>query len=313
MTSLLARRLLRGVLVVWAAVSLVFLLAHGAGDPAVSMLGARATPERVREFNAAHGLDAPLHEQYARFWGGVLTGDLGTSWRDEQPVARVLGTRLPRTMLLGGIALALEVMIGLGIGTLAALRRNGPLDTLVMAIAFLGISAPTFLTGLVFLQIFAFRLGWFPVGGYGVDALDHVRHAMLPALTLAIVGAATYARIMRSEMIETLRQDYVRTARAKGLSPIHVVRHAFRNALLPIVTLLGLSTPLLVSGAVITETIYGWPGVGRLAVESISSGDVPILLGVVLVASIAVQLGNLGADLAVARLDPRIRLDGGSR
>ena len=177
-----------------------------------------------------------------------------------------------------------------------------------MAVAFLGVSAPTFLTGLVFLQVFAFRLGWFPVGGYGVDLVDHVRHALLPALTLAIVGAATYARITRSEMIDTLRQDYVRTARAKGLAPIHVVRHAFRNALLPIVTLLGLSMPLLVSGAVITETIYGWPGVGRLAVESIAGGDVPIILGVVLVASVSVQLGNLGADLVVARLDPRIRL-----
>lgn len=309
MTALLGRRVLRGVLVVWIATSIVFLLAHGAGEPAVAMLGPRATPERVQQFNEQHGLDAPLLVQYGRYWAGVVTGDLGRSWRDGQPVAEVLGTRLPRTMLLGGLALLFELVIGLGIGTLAALRRNGPLDTMAMAVAFLGVSAPTFLTGLIFLQIFAFRLGWFPVGGYGVDLVDHVRHALLPALTLAIVGAATYARIMRSEMIETLRQDYVRTARAKGLAPFHVVRHAFRNALLPIVTLLGLSMPLLVSGAVITETIYGWPGIGRLAVESIAGGDVPIILGVVLVASVSVQLGNLGADLVVARLDPRIRLD----
>nr|MDQ3034593.1 ABC transporter permease [Myxococcota bacterium] len=299
---------IRGLLVVWVATSIVFVLAHGAGDPASAMLGVRASPAQLQAFRERHGLDGGLHEQYGRWLGGVVRLDLGRSWRDEQPVGEVIATRLPRTMLLGGLALLFELLIGVSIGTIAALRRNGPIDTVVMGLAFLGISAPTFLTGLVFLQIFAFRLGWFPVGGYGVDLLDHVRHALLPALTLAIVGAATYARIMRSEMIDTLRQDYVRTAKAKGLSPLSVVRHAFRNALLPIVTLIGLSMPLLVSGAVITETIYAWPGVGRLAFESISSGDVPTILGVVLIASVAVQFGNLGADLAIARLDPRIRL-----
>lgn len=308
MIGLLARRALRGVLVVWLATSIVFVLAHGAGDPASAMLGVRASPAQLQAFREQHGLEGALHEQYARWISGVVRLDLGRSWRDEQPVGEVIATRLPRTMLLGGLALLFELLIGVTIGTLAALRRNGAIDTAAMGLAFLGISAPTFLTGLVFLQIFAFRLGWFPVGGYGVDLVDHVRHALLPALTLAIVGAATYARIMRSEMIETLRQDYVRTAKAKGLSRAQVLQHAFRNALLPIVTLIGLSMPLLVSGAVITETIYAWPGVGRLAFESISSGDVPTILGVVLIASIAVQLGNLGADLAIARLDPRIRL-----
>lgn len=307
MIAFAARRLLRGLVVVWIATSIVFLLAHGAGDPASAMLGLHASPEQLRSFREAHGLDAPLHERYGHWLAGVARLDLGSSWRDSQPVAAVIGTRLPRTMLLGSLALIFELLLGVGIGTIAALRRNGPIDSLAMGLAFVGISAPTFLTGLVFLQVFAFRLGWFPVGGYGVDLLDHVRHAILPAITLAIVGAATYARLMRSEMIELLRQDFVRTARAKGLAPVHVVRHAFRNALLPIVTLIGLGMPLLVSGALITETIYGWPGVGRLAYESISSGDVPVILGVVLVASIAVQLGNLGADLAVARLDPRIR------
>lgn len=308
MIRMLGKRLARGVLVLWIAITIVFFLAHGAGDPAVAMLGARANPQQLQAFRRTHGLDAPLVEQYGRYLAGVVALDLGRSWRDSQPVGHVIATRLPRTLLLGSMALCFELLIGLGIGTIAALRRNGPIDTVAMGLAFLGISAPTFLTGLVFLQIFAFRLGWFPVGGYGVDLADHVRHATLPALTLAIVGAATYARIMRSELIETLRQDYVRTARAKGLSPIHVVRHAVRNALLPIVTLVGLSMPLLVSGAVITESVYAWPGVGRLAFESISSGDVPIILGVVLVAAVAVQLGNLGADLAVAALDPRIRM-----
>lgn len=301
------RRLGRAVFVVWAATSIVFLLAQGVGDPASATLGVHATPEQLRAFREEHGLDRTLGQRYLGWWAGVVRLDLGRSWRDEQPVGEVIATRLPRTMLVGSLALAFELMIGLAIGTIAALRRNRALDTAAMGLAFLGISAPTFLTGLLFLQILAFRLGWFPVGGYGVDRLDHLRHAVLPALTLAIVGAATYARIMRSEMIETLRQDYVRTAKAKGLPPRSVVRHAFRNALLPIVTLVGLSMPLLVSGAVITETIYQWPGIGRVAYESISAGDVPMILGVVLVAAIAVQLGNLGADLAIAALDPRIR------
>jgi peptide/nickel transport system permease protein len=305
----IGRRLLRGILVVWVSITLVFMIAHGAGDPARAMLGPRAHAQQLEAFRRRHGLDRPVLERYFRYIGGVVRGDLGRSMRDAQPVAEVIATRLPRTILLGAFALLLELVLGIGIGVLAALLRQGPLDTLAMALAYLGVSAPTFLTGLVFLQIFAFRLGWFPVGGYGVDVAEHLRHALLPAFTLAIVGAATYARIMRSEMIETLRQDFVRTARAKGLSPAAVVRHAFRHALLPIVTLVGLSMPLLVSGALITETVYAWPGVGRLAFESITTGDVPMILGVVLIASIAVQLGNLGADLAIAWLDPRVRLE----
>lgn len=304
----IGRRMLRGVLIVWIVMSIVFVLAMGVGDPAVATLGPRAQPAQIEAFRRRHGLERPLHEQYGTYLAGMLRGDLGRSYRDGQPVLDVIATRLPRTMLLGAMALCFELVIGLGIGTLAALRRNRPLDTIAMSLAFVGISAPTFLTGLLFLQVFAFRLGLFPVGGYGVDPVDRIRHAILPAFTLAIVGAATYARMMRSEMIEALRQDYVRAARAKGLSPFRVVLHAFRNALLPIVTLIGLSVPLLVSGALVTETVFAWPGVGRLAFESISNGDVPMILGVVLIASITVQLGNLGADLAMTRLDPRVRL-----
>jgi peptide/nickel transport system permease protein len=202
-----------------------------------------------------------------------------------------------------------ELLIGLGVGVIAALKKNGPIDTLAMATAFLGSCAPSFLLGLVFLQVFALRLGLFPVGGYGVDAADHVWHALLPALTLAAIGATTYARIVRAEMIETLRADYVRTARMKGVPEGRiVVRHALRNALLPVVTIVGLTLPILVSGAVVTETIYDWPGMGRLAIESIHSLDVPMLLGIVFVTAIAVQLGNFGAELVLTRLDPRIRL-----
>jgi peptide/nickel transport system permease protein len=180
-----------------------------------------------------------------------------------------------------------------------------------MSIAFVGLSLPTFVTGPIFLSRLAFRLGWFPVGGYGFDLWSHVYHAVLPAFVLAIVGAATYARLMRSEMIETLGEDYVRTAMAKGLSrPRVVLAHAARNALLPIVTVLGLSLPLIVSGAIVTEHIFAWPGMGALAVESIHKLDAPTIIGVVVVTSLAVQAGNLLADIAVAALDPRVRLGG---
>jgi peptide/nickel transport system permease protein len=227
-------------------------------------------------------------------------------------VTRVILTRLPRTILLGAMALLFELLIGLFIGIVAAARRNTWFDTGIMAVAFLGISAPTFLTGLLFLYFFAFRLGWFPVGGYGVTAWDHVYSAMLPAFTLAIIGAATYARIMRSEMVEVLRSDYIRTAKAKGVGPLAVVlKHGARNALLPIVTMMGLSLAILVSGAIITESIYAWPGVGRLAIEAINSFDAPMIMGVVLMVSLTVQLGNFLADIALGLLDPRVRVHEG--
>ncbi len=304
-----ARRLGRSIVVVWLAISAVFVLTNLIGDPAVASLGPRAHESQIAEFRRAHHLDRPFVEQYATYLGGLVTGDLGRSYRDEQPVLDVLRTRLPRTMLLGTMALAMELVLGIAVGIAAALRKNTFVDTALMSLAFLGVSAPSFLLGLLFLQIFAFRLGLFPVGGYGVDALDHVRHGLLPAFTLAVLGVSTYARLLRSELVETLRADYVRTARAKGMPRSSVVwKHALRNALLPIVTVAGLSLPLVVGGAIITESIYDWPGVGRLAIEAIYTLDVPVLLGVVLFSAIAVQVGNVGADLVITWLDPRVEL-----
>lgn len=307
-----AKRAAWALVVLVVVVTGVFLLANAVGDPAAANLGPRANRVQLQAYRRAHGLDRPLPERYAKYVLGLAHGDLGTSLRDEQPVGQVLLQRLPRTALLGGMALAFELCLGLGFGIVAAMRRNTWVDTAVMSTAFLGVCLPSFVVGPFFLREVAFRLGWFPVGGYGRDALDHVYHATLPALTLAILGSATYARVMRSEMIEVLRADFVRTARAKGASETAVVlRHAARNALLPIVTMLGLSLPMLVTGAIITESIYGWPGVGRLAIESIAALDVPMILGIVLLASMTVQLGNFLADLAVAALDPRIRTGAG--
>jgi peptide/nickel transport system permease protein len=308
MIQLVVKRAAWALVVLFLVVTGVFLLANAVGDPAAANLGPRASAEQLRVYRRAHGLDRPLHERYVRYLGALARGDLGRSLRDDQPVAAVIRQRLPRTALLGSLALFFELCIGLGFGIFAAVRRNTWVDTGVMSAAFVGVCLPSFVTGPFFLREVAFRLGWFPVGGYGRDALDHLYHAVLPALTLAILGAATYARMMRSEMIEMLRADFVRTARAKGASPLAVVlRHAARNALLPIVTMLGLSLPLIVTGAIITEKIYDWPGIGRLAIESIDALDVPMILGIVLLASTTVQLGNFLADLAVAALDPRIR------
>jgi peptide/nickel transport system permease protein len=311
MLSFMARRFAWALLVLWLVMSGVFLLVHVIGDPARAALGEKAGPAQLDAFRKKHGLDRPLSERYGTYLVSLATLDLGTSFQDEEPVLELIARRLPRTMLLGAMALVLELLIGLGIGIATAVKRNTWFDTGMMALAIVGISMPTFVTGLWFLSYFAFRLGLFPVGGYGVDFVDHLRHGFLPALTLAVVGAATYARVMRGEMIEALRSDYVRTARAKGTQPWRILLlHAGKNALLPIVTMVGISLRMLVSGAIITEAIFGWPGMGRLAVEAISGLDLPVVMGIVFVACSAVQLGNVLADITVAALDPRVRGDG---
>lgn len=308
MIGFLARRLVTAVVVLWFVMTSVFMLVNVVGDPARATLGDRASPAQLEAFRKKHDLNRPLGERYLGYMGALARFDLGASFQDERPVATIIAGRLPRTMLLGVLALGFELFLGLGAGTLAALYAKTRFDTAVMATSFVGISMPSFVTGLFFLSYFAARLGWFPIGGYGVSPLDHVYHALLPALTLAVVGAATYARLMRGELLDTLKSDYVRTARAKGLSMTRVVLvHAGRNALLPIVTLLSVSLRVVVSGAVITETIFGWPGMGKLAYEAVSGLDLPLVLGIVFVACAVVQLGNVLADLAVAMLDPRLR------
>ena len=332
MIQFIALRALWGVLVIFSVVTLVFFLIFVAGDPAVTVLGPQARAEQIADFKAKKGLDQPVHEQFLSYLGitpcvrkdspkyeradgsrgfcGLLQGDLGESYSHHESVAGVIGHRFPRTLLLASMAVLFELVIGLAAGVIAALRRNRWSDTIIMFATFVGISLPTYVTGPIALLLFAFLLGWFPYGGYGVDAADHIYHALLPSLILAIAGAATYARIMRGELIETLRHDHVRTAKAKGMPMARVVvKHAIRNALLPVVTLIGLSLPFLVGGAIITEKIFAWPGLGLLTIESIESLDAPVIMAVVLMFGIAVQVGNLVADIAVAALDPRIRLD----
>ena len=307
MMRFLVRRVAAAVVVLWLVMSGVFVLVNVVGDPARAALGAQASREQLEGFRAKHALDRPLGDRYLGFVSELATLQLGRSYQDEQPVVGLIARRLPRTLLLGGMALGLELTLGLGLGVIAALRRSTWIDTAVMTSTFVGLSVPSFLVGMWLMSYFAFRLGWFPIGGYGDAGWDHVWHAFLPALTLALVGAATYARLMRGELIEALRSDYVRTARAQGLTELRVVLvHAGRNALLPVITLLGASLRLTVSGAVITETIFGWPGIGRLAVESIAGLDLPVILGIVFVGCAVVQAGNIVADLAAFALDPRL-------
>jgi len=307
MMLFLARRLLAAAVVLWIVMSGVFVLVNVVGDPARAALGEKASAEQLASFRKKHALDRAIGVRYLAFVENLATLDLGRSYQDEQPVTELIARRLPRTLLLGGMAIGLELLLGLGLGVVAALRRSSWTDTLVMTSTFVGLSMPSFLLGMWLLSYFAFRLGWFPIGGYGDAGWDHVWHACLPALTLALVGAATYARLMRSELIEALHSDYVRTARAKGLPELRVVLvHAGRNALLPVITLMGASLRLTVSGAVIIETIFGWPGMGRLAVESIAGLDLPVVLGIVFVACAIVQMGNIMADLALFALDPRL-------
>jgi peptide/nickel transport system permease protein len=331
MIRFIAQRASWGLLVVFSVVTLVFFLIFVAGDPAVTVLGPQARAEQIADFRAKKGLDRPVPEQFLAYLGlmpcirrdspkhlradgsrgfcGILQGDLGESYSHHESVSDVIGHRLPRTLLLASMAVFFELAIGLTAGVIAALRRNRWSDTSIMFATFVGISLPTYVTGPIALLVFAFLLGWFPFGGYGLEPLDHVYHALLPSLILAIAGAATYARVMRGELIETLRHDHVRTAMAKGMPWGRVViKHAIRNALLPVVTLIGLSLPFLVGGAIITEKIFAWPGLGLLTIESIESLDAPVIMAVVLMFGIAVQVGNLLADIAVAALDPRIRL-----
>ncbi len=332
MGAFIVRRLLSAMFILAVVVVLVFNLLYAVGDPAAATLGAQAGQEQIEDFKERYGLNEPKGTQLLAYLGvvpclrrsspawhedesqrghcGLLQGDLGESFAHNESVSAVMATRLPRTLLLGFMALLFELIIGVSVGIIAANYRNSWIDSGAMSAAFLGISLPTFVSGPLALLVLSFLLGWFPLGGYGFSAWEHVEHALLPAFTLAIIGAATYARLMRSEMIDTLQSDFIRTAKAKGLSRQTILwKHAARNSLLPVVTLMGLSLRLLVGGAIITEQIFNWPGMGKLAIDSIVNVDAPTVMGVVLVTAVTVQIGNLLADIAVALLDPRVRVD----
>ena len=307
---LLTRLLL--TLPVLVGVSLVsFTILHvTGGDPARIMLGQEARPEDVSALRRTLGLDAPILVQYGWFVGRALRGDLGQSLTYRQPVRQMIGQRLPTTLMLTGVALALSVAAALPLGVAAALRRGTGVDAAAMFVALLGVSAPTFWVALMLIFCFAYKLRWLPAAGLpgpSTGGAAVLAHLLLPGSTLALASAALIARMMRSNLLEVLHRDFMRTARSKGLAPRQVLaRHAVRNALIPTVTVVGLQLGTLLGGAVVTETVFALPGVGRLAVDAIQARDFPVVQGVVLVVAVAVTGANLLVDLAYGLLDPRI-------
>ena len=287
-------------------VLLVFLMVRLApGDPAILLAGEFATPETLEAIRTRYGLDRPLPEQFALYLGALLQGDLGESARSRRPVLEELKTYFPNTVVLATAAILVALATGIPLGILAALRQGSWLDLGVMVLALLGVSMPVFWFGLLAILIFSVELGWFPVAGKGTLA-----HLVLPAVTLGINATALLARMTRGTLVEVLSQDYIRTARAKGLAErVVIFKHALRHALIPVVTVAGLEFGSLLAGAVITETIFAWPGLGQLLVGSILSRDYPVVQGAVLLVAFTFTLVNLMVDLLYAWIDPRVRYD----
>ena len=272
-------------------------------DPARMIAGRSATPQTVESIRHQLGLDQPIPVQYARYLGNLVQGDMGRSYVQKARVSELIASRLPATLQLMAAAIFFELLIGLPAGIFAATRRNRPSDKAVMVFSFVGVSAPQFVVGLLLIYVFAYQLELFPLGGYGT-----IWHVVLPALTLGVTIAGWYSRMSRSSMVDVLRQDYIRTARAKGVTESRVVLvHGLRNAILPIVAMIGIDIGLYAQGIVVVEAVFGWPGIGQLAWLAIQRIDIPIIMGVTLVAAVGIVIGNLLADIATSLIDPRVR------
>ena len=310
MSQYIIRRILVLPIVLLGVSVLVFMVLHLVpGNPAQVIAGPDAPPETVAAIEKQLGLDKPLPEQYAIYLGRVLHGDLGRSLRTKRPVLSDVTDALPKTIELALVAAIITPIIAIPLGVAAAAKRGTSTDSGLMITSMLGITAPVFAIALGLMWVFGYRLRWFPISGYGgpIWTLDGLRSVALPAITLAVGSVATMARLTRSAMLEVLNQDYVRVARAKGLrEPVVLLRHGLKNALLPVITVLGLQVAYLLSGAVVTETVFAWPGVGRLAVYAIQARDFPLVQGTVLVISLLFVLVNLAVDIVYAFIDPRI-------
>jgi len=326
MASYIARRLLTMIPTIFGISLVVFVLLRAIpGDPVAVMIGIeQATPEEMVRLRHLLGLDQPVPVQFARYLGRLVRGDFGSSLSSDEPVARLIIERLPATIELTLAAMLIALAIAVPIGVLSAVRRYSVLDNVSMISALVGISMPSFWLGVMLILLFALHLGWLPASGRGAPAVEGLvtlvaagdtatlraalTHLILPGVTLGAGLAAVLTRLTRSSMLEIIGQDFVRTARAKGLAPRRVVfYHALRNALIPVVTIVGLEFGALLGGAVITETIFAWPGVGRLAIASIFQRDFPVVQGIVLMIAVVRILANLAVDVVYALVDPRIR------
>ncbi|MCR4283487.1 MAG: ABC transporter permease [Bauldia sp.] len=306
MAAYVARRFLQAILILIGVTLVAFFLLYVIpADPAQMMVGrAVAGPGQIAAVRHQLGLDLPFFERYFHYLGNLAQGNLGRSYLQKTEVSALIWSRLPATLLLIAGAIFFEIVIGLTMGLLAAIWRNGRIDQGLMVASFVFASAPQFVVGILLLYVFAVHLDWFPMGGYG-----SLSHLILPALTLGILGAGWYARLMRSSMIDVLRQDFIRTAKAKGLAPVTViVVHALPNAILPVVALIGSDIAYFMSQTVVVESVFGWPGIGQLAWQAIQRIDIPIIMGVTVITACAAVIGNFLADLIAPFIDPRIKM-----
>jgi ABC-type dipeptide/oligopeptide/nickel transport system permease component len=304
MLRYLANRLLYTLPVIWLVVSLVFLLIHLVpGDPIAQMLGEGAPAADLQAARHAYGLDLPLGEQYFHYWKGVLHGDLGTSLRYNQSVTRLLAQRYPYTLELTVAALIVAILLSIPAGVRSARQRNRWDDRVISVVSLFGLSFPNFALGPILILILSIKFGWLPVSGSGTFA-----NLVLPAITMGGALAAILTRMVRTSMLEELSQDYIRTARAKGLSETTVVyRHALRNAMIPVITVLGLQFGALLAGAIVTEKIFSWPGIGRLTIDAISNRDYYVVQGCILAIGLTYVAVNFLTDLLYSAVNPRIR------
>jgi len=305
MIAYLGRRLIQSALILLGVSLITFALLYLLpADPVRQIAGRSATPQTVENIRQQLGLDQPFIVQYWHYLTKLISGDLGRSYIQRSEVTELIVSRLPASLLLMVGAILCELLIGLSMGLIAAVKRGTATDQTLMVASFVGVSAPQFVVGLLLLYVFAVRLSWFPIGGYGTW-----RHLVLPSLTMGILGAGWYARMMRSSMIDVLRQDYVRTARAKGLARGAIIfRHALPNAILPVIAMIGIDIGIFMGGIVVVESVFGWPGIGQLAWQAIQRVDIPIIMGVTLVSAFAIVVGNLLADFIAPFIDPRIKL-----
>jgi peptide/nickel transport system permease protein len=309
----LLRRLLQAIIVVVGVLLVVFLLAHIVpGGEARHALGPRATRPQIEAFNRTNGLNLPLWDQFLQYFRRLGEGNLGYSYYYNQNVSSLITTDLPRTLFLVGLSTLVALIIAIPLGILQVVRRNKPVDYVVTGLSFVLYAMPAFLLGTLLILWFAIDLKWFPASFSQSDTIGDIianpKSLVLPVFTLAALTIASFSRYMRSSMLEAMTEDYIRTARAKGAGPRRVLYgHALRNALIPIITLVGLSIPAIVSGALITETLFNYPGMGYLTTKAALQTDVPVLLGTTLVATIATVAGSLLADILYAVADPRIR------
>jgi len=303
--AFLLRRLAGSLAVLAGVATVVFFILHLTGDPAAIMVAPDATKAEIAAFRHAQGFDRPLVLQFVSYAGGLVHGDIGKSLRHETPALALVLERLPATMELAFFALGVMLLVAVPAGVVSAIKPNSAIDWIVRLFALVGQSAPTYWIGLMLILLFGVGLGWLPVSGIG-----GLRHLILPGLTLGFFSAAKIMRLTRASMLETLGTDYLRTAAAKGLAPLQViVNHALRNAWLPIVTAVGIEFGTLLSGAIITENIFAWPGIGRLAVQAVLDRDFPVVEGVVLITATIFVLVNALVDVTYAALDPRIRYE----